>query len=516
MAPLILPCKCTERTVPAKVKTKNYKVQASIEGCKVKGYCRLLHLDLPLPLEDQFYWNNCQCNEFDGLMRRHFIGSIAGFKPRNLAFLLLEKELEFMRHEIPSFVRVDHKTLIEHTRSTIKSRYKRAYFEWREKVTNLDYKQATVKAFVKYEKIPVGKYEAGKPPRMIQFRDFTYLYCLKRELLPFSLTVKNNHSLEWNGQPIRSIFTKVHDSYGVADALYESWTEFDDPVAICLDHSKFDGHYNKELLELEERFWTNLNGSRMLKWLLAQQKSNHGNTSHGISYKVEGNRCSGEFTTSDGNSTINYGMIATWLKYHGLTEDQFRIHVNGDDSVIIVERQYGKLADDLTFFENFNMETECDRVVDDFRNISYCQANPIRVIREDKVVWYMVKEPARTISRMQYCDEKFATVAGRYARGLGLCELAVNSGIPITQMIAMWLIHIGDRPLGCVDKFPALNSGNSVSFRDVNYITRVDYEVAFGVSIEGQMAMESYFAGLIGSTQDLNQIIDRYKEFHRR
>lgn len=515
MAPLILPCKCTEVVVPAMVKTNNYKVQANIEGCHQKGYCRLLHLSLPLPLEEQFYWNNCQCNEFDGLMRRHFIGHVAGFTPGNPAFKMLEKELESMRSVIPSFSRVDHKTLIENTRSTIKSRYKRAYFEWREKVTNLDYKQTVIKAFVKYEKIPVGKYEAGKPPRIIQFRDFTYLYCLKRELLPFSLTVKSNHTLEWNGQPIRSIFTKVHDSYGTADVMYESWAMFDDPVAICLDHSKFDGHYCKELLDLEEQFWTRLNNSRMLKWLLEQQKLNNGRTHHGVKYRVKGGRMSGEYTTSDGNSLMNYGMITVWLKSHGLTQEQFRIHVNGDDSVIIVDRKYSYLANNLGFFNNFNMETECDRVAEDFRNISYCQANPIRVFRDDRIVWYMVKEPARTISRMQYCDEKFATVPGRYARGLGLCELAVNSGIPITQMIAMWLISIGDRPLGCVDKFPALNSGNAVSFRDVHPVTRVDYEVAFGVSIEGQLSMESYFAGLLRSPPDLQRIIDRYKDFHK-
>lgn len=516
MAPLILPCKCTEVVVPAKVKTNDYKVQASIEGCQVKGYCRFLHLCLPLPLEDQFYWNNCQCNEFDGLMRRHFLGRIVGFVPRNLAFLMLEKELFEMRSIIPTFTRVDHRTLMDNTRSTIKSRYRRAYNEWRNTVTNLGYKEKVIKAFVKYEKIPIGKYEAGKPPRMIQFRDFTYLYCLKRELLNFSITVKSNPGLSWNGQSICSIFTKVRDSYGTAAVLRESWDEFVDPVAICLDHSKFDGHYCSELLDLEKDFWTNLNPSRMLKWLLEQQKVNVGRTHHGIKYRVTGGRMSGEYTTSDGNTTMNYAMLSVWLKYHGLRPYEFRLHVNGDDSVIIVDRKYSWLATELNFFRNFNMETECDRVADDFRMISYCQANPIRVARDGELVWYMVKEPCRTISRMQYCDERYAGVITRYLRGVGLCELAVNSGVPITQAIAMWMIDIGDKPLGCVDKFPALNSGNSVQFRPVEAITREDYEVAFGISIEGQIAIESYFAGLIRSPQDLNAIISRYSDFHRR
>lgn len=514
MSPLKLPCLCTQVKVPARVKTKDYKVRASVQGCAQKYYCRFLHLTMQLPLEDQFYWNNCQCNEFDGLMRRHFLGHIAGFIPGNPELTALERELNYMRSIIPRFSRVDHKTLIDNTRSTIKSRYKRAYFEWRNKVVNLGSKQAEIKAFVKYEKIPIGKYEAGKPPRIIQFRDFTYLYCLKRELINFSLTVKNRPDLEWNKQPIQSIFTKVHDSYGTAQVMYESWTMFDRPIAICLDHSKFDGHYCRELLDMERDFWVNLNNSHMLKWLLEQQTTNRGRTSHGILYTVEGGRMSGEYTTSDGNTLMNYGMLVTWLKHHGVSD--FRIHVNGDDSVIIVDAKYSYLQTKLDYFNNFNMETECDRVVYDFREISYCQANPIRVTRDEKLVWYMVKEPARTISRMQYCDARYIDVIKRYARGVGLCELAVNSGVPITQAIALWLIDKGEKPLGCVDKSPALYSGNDVGSKPIHSQTRCDYEVAFGVPPDDQRRIESYFAGDLRSPQDLKAIIERYKHFHKK
>lgn len=287
---------------------------------------------------------------------------------------------------------------------------------------------------------------------------------------------------------------------------------FIEPVAICLDHSKFDGHYCKELLEIEAEFWRNLNNSHMLKWLLEQQLVNHGRTHHGIKYEVIGGRMSGEYTTSDGNSLMNYAMLVTWLKHYGLDQHQFRVHVNGDDSVIIVDKQFSWLSRKLRYFRHFNMETECDRVVDDFRLITYCQASPIRG-RELK--WYMVKEPIRTLSRLRYCDEKFSKVIGRYTRGVGLCELAVNSGIPIMQSVAQWMISVGDKPLGCVDKFPALNSGNDVEESVILPITRSDYEVAFGVSIEGQLDIEKHFAGQIRSPQDLSAIITRYKTFHK-
>jgi len=516
MAPLMLPCLCTEVKVPALVKTNEYKVQASIQGCSTNYYLKYLHLNLGLPLEDQFYWNNCQCNEYDGLRRRHLLGDIPGYIPGNPAIKLLEKQLVLMSHTFEPFRKVDHKTLLANTRSCIKSRYKSAYLQLRAKVVNLSTKQSLVKAFVKYEKIPIGKYEAGKPPRMIQFRDFTYLYSLKRELLPFSMSVKNGVH-KWDGQEVKTIFTKVYDNYGVANALYTSWTKFVDPVAVCLDHSKFDGHYCRELLELEHKFWKSLNNSRMLEWLLGQQLVNRGTTPHGLYYKVNGGRMSGEYTTSDGNSLMNYAMLRTWCRSHGLKDDEVYIHVNGDDSVLICERSKADDLRDLDYFRNFNMETECDRIVDDFRMISYCQAQPVRVKRNGEIVWYMVKEPLRTLSRMQYCDKKFEKIIQRYTRGVGLCELAVNSGIPITQQLSCNMIYLGDKPLGCVDKSPALNSGNDIEVKSIDPLTRVDYEVAFGITAINQMMIESQLAGNIRSTDqnNLNSIISRYKTFHK-
>lgn len=492
-----------------------YKVHARIEGCETKTYMKCVHLPyIGLPLEDQFYWNNCQCNEYDGLTRRHLLGYVAGYQPGNQELKTLEKHLIQMASVVPAFGRVDHKTLLDNTRSTIKSRYKRAYYMWRTQVVNLDYRQSEVKAFVKYEKIPIGKYYGGKPPRMIQFRDFTYLYCLKRELLPFSQLVKTQ-SIQWFTQELKTIFTKVHDNYGIAKVLYDSWKGFTSPVAVCLDHSKFDGHYCQQLLSLETNFWTTLNNSRMLRWLLSEQFVNRGRTPHGVKYKCKGGRMSGEYTTSDGNSIMNYAMLYTWVKQSGLADDKFRIHVNGDDSVIIMEYEDHVKLPSLDYFRNFNMETECDRIVTDFRNISYCQASPIRVVKEGELCWYMVKEPVRTISRMCYADSKFEPALHRYVCGVGLCELAVNSGIPITQALALWLISEGSRPLGCVDKYPALNSGNDVEYKDIHPITRTDYEVAFGIDHYHQQHLERLFAGAIRSTQDLSDKLTRYKLFHK-
>lgn len=513
MNPVRLPCKCIG-ALPLSVKDNGYKVRANHTGCLIRGYAKLFDLRLSayFRIEDQFYWNNCACNEYDALRRRHLLGIIPGFVPGNPAFRSLENNLISMSEKFPTFGPVDHKTLIENTRSTIRKRYKTAYFNLRTRVVNISSRETTSKTFVKYEKIPIGKYDDGKPPRLIQFRDFTYVYSLKKQVLGHSLAMKSGADIEWMyGQQANTVFTKLYDNYGIARVLFQSWSYFTEPVAICLDHSKFDGHYHSELLKLEHDYWLRLNPSRELKILLEHQLVNRGRTVHGHKYKVEGTRLSGEFTTSEGNSVMNYAMLVTWLQASGITNA--RVHVNGDDSVVIIEHvELSKLLP-YSFFLNFNMETEEDRVVDDFRLISYCQSQPIRVIKDGQLTWYMVKEPLRTLARLQYSDDRYLSIWRRYLSGVGLCELACNSGVPVMQALALVLVSQSEKPLGSVDKAPALHSGNLSCFANVHDVTRIDYEVAFGITPSLQKELELGFAGAIRSPTDLKLTLDKYKLF---
>ena len=513
MRPVRLPCKCIG-AVPFSVNTKSYKVRANHTGCHLRGYAQMLHLNLGayFHVEDQFYWNNCGCNEYDALRRRHLLGRIPGYNPGNLELKALEKNLVRMSEEFPTFTSVSHKTLIDHTRSSIRKRYKSAYQKLRERIVNVGDKEAISKTFVKYEKIPVGKFEDGKPPRLIQFRDFTYVYALKRQVLGHSIAMKSGCSIEWfYQQQANTVFTKLYDSYGIADVLFQSWSYFTEPVAICLDHSKFDGHYCEELLKLEHDYWLRLNPSKALQYLLKFQLVNRGRTVNGHKYKVTGTRLSGEFTTSEGNSVMNYAMLATWLEASGVTNA--RVHVNGDDSVVMIENKERHKLLGYDYFNNFNMETEEDRVVYDFRNISYCQANPIRVERNGKLVWYMVKEPLRTLARLQYADDQYIPIWQRYLTGVGLCELATNSGVPITQSLAKLLISLSQKPLGSVDKNPALHSGNVSIEKTILEVTRIDYEVAFGITPSLQKEIELGFAGEIRFTQNLANNLTKYQNF---
>lgn len=505
-------CKCLNK-IPQDETNDKITIRACISGCKLNKYGKLVHINIPgLDLEPQFYWNNCICNEYDALTRRHFLGYISGYNPRNPELKVLENVLLEMASVMHPFVAVSHQELMENTRSKLKKRYQQAYSGIIDRNIFVNNKEAIAKCFIKYEKNPISKFNEGKSPRLIQFRSFYYLYLLKKQMLGHSLQIKHEERIWFYGQSVKTIFTKIHDNYGIASVLKESWNEFCSPVAFCLDHSKFDGHYCKELLSLEHMYWKILNRSSTLKRLLDLQIDNRGFTAGGLKYKGNA-RLSGEYTTSEGNSVMNYAMIISWLRAGNISKA--RVHVNGDDSVVILDySEINKLAD-LSYFRNFNMETEPEIITTIFQQISYCQASPIRLLKDNKIVWYMCKNPIRSLSRLQYCDKKFCDpkVYKRFLLSIGLCELAISSGVPIMQAFALLLIDNDARPLGCVDKIPARMSGNLSEKRAILNITRNDFEMAFGITFAQQKYYEECFAGRSRSSQDLKANLHKYKNF---
>jgi hypothetical protein len=471
-------------------------------------------------MDEQFYYNKCACNEYDALIRRQGLESVPGFVPGNTEFQTLRRNLFYIRDVLKfetDFRQSDYQAVMEHTRPSIKKRYAQAYYNIVHRRMQIGPKDAMLNTFVKFEKIPIGKQDAGKPARLIQFRSYEYLYTLKSYILAHSLALKNTPIIGHYDQPLKTVFTKLYDNPGIAGVLYDSWVSFKNPVGVCFDHSKFDGHYCTELLDLEHEYWNSLFQSKYLAFLLKLQLINKGHTQNGLSYKMIGHRASGEYTTSEGNSLMNYAMLVSYAMNQGV--ENARIHVNGDDSVIIVEKEYAeRLEKNLDYFKNFNMQTENDRTAYSFQQISYCQTSPIRLIVDGVEQWRMVKDPYRTMSRMCYCETKYSKTWRRYVAGIALCELACDKGVPILQSWCTWLLARvgGASPIGSVDKFPARLSANErISVSAVSDITREDFCVAFGVTPRQQRDFEDNLAGNLSiDAQSVEAFIKKYQFFH--
>lgn len=423
---------------------------------------------------------------------------------------------DLVKHE-SSYERCDYQTVMENTRASIKKRYKNAYHNIRSKRMYLDSDHARLTTFVKFEKIPIGKMEDGKPPRLIQFRSYEYLYCLKSFILSHSLMLKSTRLTAFFGQELNSVFTKLSNNPGMAKQIRYSWDQFKNPVAICLDHSKFDGHYVTDLLNLEHEYWMKLFTSPFLKRLLEMQLHNKGVTQNGLRYKLKGHRASGEYTTSEGNTLLNYIMIVTVCQHLGIDA---RIHVNGDDSIIIAEAEHEQaIVNSVELFRHFNMDTGVEKVANHFQEIVYCQASPVRRMMGGELVWMMTKEPYRTMSRACYCEDRYGNAMRRYVAGTALCELAASAGSPMVQQFALTLLDRVRRvrPLGGVDKNPAKYANSGVlTIEPILDVTREDFSIAFGITPEAQIQFELDLAGQISSPQELNNYITRYQNFHLR
>lgn len=457
----------------------------------------------------QIYWNKCACNEADALLRRHCIPRLPNFDVKNQALMRLREKMENFGDRMKLLVesRSSLKSVVLSSRPNIRGRYKRAYRDLVYKRIDVGEKEATAKAFVKFEKIPETKFLDGKAPRLIQYRSFDYLLLLKSCIKPFSDAIKTKEIRHSNGQLYGDIYTKTKVPTEVARLMKEAWDEFIHPVGVCADHAKFDGHYAEQLLEAEHAMWLRMMFSKLLKKLLNLQINNKGYTQNGIRYRVKGTRLSGEYTTSDGNTTTNIFMITQWLEDSGVSK--YKLFVNGDDSVIIMEYSDYLKCLPFEYFANFNMETELEALAFDFRQIKYCQTSPIRV----GGVWKMIKDPVRTLSRMSYADSKYANCRARYSLGINLCELAVSSGVPILQSFCLRNMSVNTKPLGSVDKYPAkVASQHSLLIQHISDETRGDFEVAFGISKNQQIRFEMEMAGETNELAFIN--LKKYKDFH--
>lgn len=471
-------------------------------------------------LEEQGYWNKCPCNEMDAIQRRHFIPNL----PARLSVEASCVQREYldqwkkMKDLLVDggfvYTPVSHKVVMEHTRPSIKKRYEQAWHDIRERRTVHNGGTSRISAFVKFEKIPLGKISDGKAPRLIQFRDYKYLYSFKRAFLPITLGLKSCEQYTEHGQKLNTVFTKNYPGHAIGALIHQAWSGFKSPVGICLDHKCFDGHFMTDHMKVAHTVWNALSKSKLLKRLLNEQLWSRLVTQCGIYVKASGKRASGEYTTSDENGTSNYNMIKTVLAM--LDIEKYHVFVNGDDSIIIMERSVFEGAVDmnelLNVFTYLNMETTLDKVAYTIEEISYCQSSPVFVAGE----CMMVKTPLRAMSRLCYTDKLYTgDTLRRYYGSLGLCELAVSAGVPLLQSFALWLISQsrGSRPIGGIDKTVAKSyNPSSLQVKEIAYSTRYSFENAFGITIPEQLKIEGYFAG--NTIKTTNLYIERYKNFH--
>jgi hypothetical protein len=342
-------------------------------------------------------------------------------------------------------------------------------------------KMALVSAFVKVEKWAID-YLHIKPPRLIQFRCYEYCAALSCYLLAieeqlWKITIKG---LE--------VFAKSMNSFKTASVLDQMRLDFVDPVFIEADHSKFDSCVSKPWIWLEHKFYTTAMPSDELEELMGMQYENRAYTKHGIKYWCSGRKMSGEYNTSLGDTLINYCVLSD--VFSGV---RHRLLLNGDDSVICLERSdLPKLDLSAAKWLEYGFKTTW-KVVDTMEDLSFCQAKPVQL---RPGVWRMVREPKRAISRSLISTKRYEGKAWySLVAAMGHSELACGDGVPMMQAWGQCLIRASNGAVALEGELSRRANKEVTLTPEIKPITalaRQSFEAAFGISAQEQEAFESW------------------------
>jgi len=349
----------------------------------------------------------------------------------------------------------------------------------------LNKKDSSLKMFVKNERM---NDVTVKAPRAIQARSPRYNLEIQRYLMPVEEFVfKRGYK--------RRISAKGLNQYQKAQLLREAWDDFNDPIAILLDHSRFDSRQHRLWIKREHEFYKKFYpGDDYFAKLLDAQVINSGASRNGTHYTVDGTRASGDANTSLGNSCTNFAIISYWLSH---IPDK-RIIVDGDDSVVFIERADHKYID-LKSLESLGFGTTYAEA-EYFQNIDFCQCNPINTTNG----WLMVRSPQRVIERSTVCiEENYSRtdLFRRWLASIGRCEHSCNRGVPVLSSFCRMLATASEQEITLSEdvKFRVITEDLSDV---ITNNARVDFYLAFGISIQQQLELELYYNTLDLTTLD--------------
>jgi hypothetical protein len=374
--------------------------------------------------------------------------------------------------------------------------------------TSISRKDAVIKAFVKAEFINSDD-KPDPDPRVISPRDPRYNVEVGRYLRPIEHQVY---------RAIADVFGEItvlkgYNAEQIGEIFATKWDKYCDPVAIGLDASRFDQHVSVEALEWEHSVYNGIYHSDELRKLLSWQLHNSviGHCRDGkLKYVTDGCRMSGDMNTALGNCLIMCALVHAYLKSRGI---QGSLANNGDDCTVIIERRnllkfQGGLTD--WFLEmGFNMKVEAP--VFNIEGIEFCQTHPVFVGGSFTMVRNFPKALSKDCLSLKQMDSPKVCRAWMDAVGQG--GLSLTGGIPIYQDFYSSYIRLS-ASINTGEKYHLarnskrrhrapdvelnggmawLSKGMSRNYQAVSPDTRHSFYLAFGVTPDEQLLMESFY-----------------------
>lgn len=441
------------------------------DGCRAK---RRTYRVFKPESDTGYVWTHesCPCNEMIALSARHQVDDGSRFNPK--FYPIYEKAL--MRLYRGKVEPISYEAVVNGYSGARRAYAQRAVDSLqRDLYTSGD---AKLRMFLKDDKYHNSE---KKPPRCIQYRTkrygvtmARYAYPMERDMCKFRL---NGHR----------VFAKGRTQDEQASDLLGIWESFTNPVAVIIDESKYDAHYNLHLHRGIRALAKRQCRHKLLNLLYADQETNHGSTVNGTKFTTACTRMSGDQTTGLDNSRSHWGIIASWLELLGLTK--YQIYMNGDDCDVFVEQdELHKL--DVSLLSNYGMVTKVSYAYE-FEHVEFCSTRPVF----NGIGYTMVRDPSRILSRIGW-SVRYLSPRQRlaYTRSVGLCEAALNIGIPILGVVGPRIAAMGRGHMKTEHRYRVKLAGRDPTKlyqRDISYLARLSMERAYGISPGDQVILEN-------------------------
>lgn len=476
------------------------------EGCQHQR--RIAHMALPgLPcIYRVFAHHDCTHNQLTAIHNR-VCGRVPEPEGSRLENLL--RTAKRIGKSLGYVAPITLDQFVDHYTGAKRERYREAAEQYRR--NGISKRDAAVKMFIKLEKIrfkefPRGHKKNNPDPRAIQFRDPVFSAVFATYLKPIEYRLYTMRGNRLNGLPPSRVIGKGLNQGERASLLKTKMQRFQKPVIISLDMSRFDQHVSKGLLQVEHNVYRQCNSDPEFMRLCSWQLVNHVTTTKGIKYVTLGKRMSGDMNTACGNCVIVVVIVANFFETRN---EKWDLLDDGDDMLLIVEQEDASRieSDIIKHFLECGMEADVEGIARNICDVNWCQS---KVVYRDLDEPMFIRDPAKVMSGAlagpKWQNAPTLAYRQKLCYTIGLCELILNKGIPVLQSYAAALMrNAGTTKTTSIDQTEQLYYRVKAELRKtrlvslprtspapITTIARETFERAFGVSIDEQLAWESY------------------------
>lgn len=368
--------------------------------------------------------------------------------------------------------------------------------------TPLNIRDFRVRAFIKKEKDKL--LSSNSDPRIIQPRHPRFLVSLGRYIRPLE-------------QIVYKSLTRLFKRFTVSDTpvcfkglnylrrgnfMKEKWESFNNPVAICLDASRFDLHVSEDALQHTHLLYkTAIGNDPQLAYILENRLVTDGvgwSSDGAFRYHKKGGRCSGDNDTSLGNVIIMLSITYAFCEESDIPH--IEITNDGDDQVIMVEKEHMHTVLQIEdTFRKFGFLLKVEDPVYELERIDFCQTRPVQLTPD---VCTMVRHPrlAMTKDLTTFIPIERGKLKYHMLTAIGKCGSACYDDIPVLRAMYRKMEIIGTRNKGNEDRWwnsthadPAFRTLSSKAATNVGLTTqcRISFWKAFGILPDQQEALEN-------------------------